>query len=146
MVMLSVPVFHCPCQGTVFFHFFLSERMSPSIWNYRPLSLQAPTFFWPQFSKEEQWEKNRARFPKKRVCPTSDVLPAPRPGEILMQVFWLNLNWICHCRAGPQSQLKFNIMQIFPSGWINFNKWTYNWKRLQGLQSLFCDILCVYFH
>ena len=56
---------HCPCPGTVLCRIFLSERMSRSIWNCRSLSLQAPTFYRPQFSKEEWWQKNRARLPKK---------------------------------------------------------------------------------
>ena len=58
-------VFHCPCPGTVLCRIFLSVRMSRSIWNCRSLSLQAPTFYRPQFSKEERWQKNRARLPKK---------------------------------------------------------------------------------
>ena len=110
-------------QGLFFVAFSCQRECLDPSETVAPYRSKPPPFTDPN-SRKKSDDRKTGQGSQKRVCPTSDVLPAPRPGEILMQVFWLNLNWICHCRAGPHSKLKFDIMQIFSSAWINYNKWT----------------------
>ena len=90
LLQMLYSLFHCPCPGTVLCRIFLSERMSRSIWNCRSLSLQAPTFYRPQFSKEERWQKNRARLPKKSLsyiwCTTSTTTWGNSNASVLTQL------------------------------------------------------------
>ena len=73
-------------QGLFFVAFSCQRECLDPSETVAPYRSKPPPFTDPN-SRKKSDDRKTGQGSKKRVCPTSDVLPAPRPGEILMQVF-----------------------------------------------------------